>query len=243
MYELTPRQIELLRIIIEEYIETAQPIGSEMLDRKYNLGVSPATIRNEMVQLVHSGFLHQPHISAGRIPTPKALRFYVSELMREDDLSVAEEVSVKERIWDVRDEVDTLMREATKTLADKTKCIGVAITSQNKSYHSGYLHLLDEPEFYDIDVTKSVFTLLDETSQLIAILDRAASEDAIHVLLGDDFSNKHLYPVGIIFSDFTMGNIRGSIGVIGPSRLHFSYIIPVIRHLTRTLQDITQGHF
>ncbi len=243
MYELTPRQIELLKIIIEEYIETAQPIGSEMLDRKYNLGVSPATIRNEMVQLVRSGHLTQPHVSAGRIPSPKALRFYISEIMREDDLSVAEEVSVKERIWDVRQELDDLLRESTRTLADKTKCVGIAVTNDHKTYHSGYLHLLDEPEFYDIDVTKSVFSLLEEGHQLVAILERASGEDAIHVLLGDDFSNRHLHSVSIVFSDFHLGPVAGSIGVIGPSRLRFSYVIPVVRHLTRTLQDITQGQF
>ncbi len=243
MYQLSPRQLEILRIIIEEYINTAQPIGSEMLDKKYNLGVSPATIRNEMVQLVRAGYLHQPHVSSGRIPTPQALRLYIRELMREDDLSVAEEVSVKERVWDVRDQLDDLLREATKALADKTKCVGLAVTSQNKAYHAGYLHLLDEPEFYDIDVTKTVFSLLEETHELLSILDRASDEDAIHILLGDDFDNRNLHPVSIVFSDFSFGPITGSIGVVGPSRLNFSYVIPMVRHLSRTLQEITQGQF
>lgn len=243
MYELTQRQIEILKIITEEYIETAQAIGSEMLDKKYNLGVSPATIRNEMVQLVRAGYLKQPHVSSGRVPTPQALRFYVKELMKERDLSVAEEVSVKERVWDVRDKVDDLLREATRTLADKTKCVGLAVTNENKAYHAGYLHLLEEPEFYDIDVTKTVFSLLEETQELLALLDRAEDEEAIHVLLGDDFDNKFLHPVSIVFADFTFGPIYGSIGVIGPSRLNFPYVIPIVRHLSRTLQEITQGQY
>src|SRR5690606_13680532 len=100
--QLSPRQIQILKIVVEEYIHTAQPVGSEMLDRKYNLGVSPATIRNEMVQLVAMGYLKQPHISAGRVPTPQGLKYYVTQLMKEEDLSVAEEVSVKERMWDAR---------------------------------------------------------------------------------------------------------------------------------------------
>jgi heat-inducible transcriptional repressor len=103
--------------------------------------------------------------------------------------------------------------------------------------------LLDEPEFYDIDVTKTVFSLLDQTADLLAILDHAADEDPIHVLLGDDFENKHLYPVGIVFSDFTMGPIQGSIGVIGPARLNFSYVIPLVRHLSLTIQEITHDNF
>lgn len=243
MYDITSRQLDLLKIIIEEYIETARAVGSEMLDKKYNLGVSPATIRNEMVQLVRAGYLEQPHVSSGRIPTPKAFRLYITELMREQDLSVAEEVSVKERIWDVRNQLDDLLREATRALADKTQCVGVAITQDQKTYHAGYLHLLDEPEFYDIDVTRSVFRLLEEASQLMSLLDRASDENAIHVLLGDDFDNQHLYPVSIVFSDFTLGHTTGSIGVIGPSRLNFPYVIPMIRHLTRTLQDIAPQDF
>lgn len=243
MYDITSRQLDLLKIIIEEYIETARPVGSEMLDKKFNLGVSPATIRNEMVQLVRAGYLHQPHVSSGRIPTPKALRLYITELMREEDLSVAEEVSVKERIWDVRNQLDDLLREATRALADKTHCIGVAVTNRHRTYHAGYLHILEEPEFYDIDVTKSVFGLLEESNQLLSLLDQAQDENAIHVLLGDDFDNQHLYPVSIVFSDFTIGDVTGSIGVIGPSRLRFPYVIPMIRHLTRTLQEISPGQY
>jgi len=241
MYDLTPRQVDILKIIIEEYIETAQPIGSEMLDRKFNLGVSPATIRNEMVQLVRSGYLHQPHVSSGRIPTPKAIKFYVQQLMKEDDLSVAEEVSVKQRIWDVRGHLEDLLRESTRTLADKTHCVGLAVTSDHRSYHAGYFHLFDEPEFFDIDVTKTVFSLLEETGQLLSLLDRAQDEGAIHVLLGDDFDNRHLQPITIVFSDFNLGNTAGSIGIIGPSRLNYAYIIPLVRHLSRTLQDISSS--
>lgn len=241
--ELTQRQVTLLRIIVEEYIETAQPVGSEMLDRKYNLGVSPATIRNEMVQLVQMGYLQQPHVSAGRVPTPKAMKLYINQLMDEERLSVTEEVSVKQRMWDVRDQLDDLLREATRALADKTRCVGVAITTQRKSYHAGYLHLLDEPEFYDIDVTKKVFSLLDQSDELLLLLDQAVDEDPVHVLLGDDFGHQHLQPVGIVFSDFTLGDTQGSIGVIGPSRLNYSYIIPLLRHMSLTIQEITRGNW
>jgi heat-inducible transcriptional repressor len=69
---LTARQIQILKSLIDEYIETAEPVGSGALDKKYNLGISPATIRNEMVTLTKFGFLKQPHTSSGRVPTPKA---------------------------------------------------------------------------------------------------------------------------------------------------------------------------
>ena len=109
MIELTPRQIQILRAIIEEFIETAQPVGSDTIDRKFNIGVSPATIRNEMVYLSKQDYLDKPHVSGGRIPTPKAFRLYINELMREEELSVADEVSAKEKIWESRNRLDYLM--------------------------------------------------------------------------------------------------------------------------------------
>ena len=100
--ELSPRQIQILKAIIEEYIATAEPVGSETLDKKYNLGVSPATIRNEMMRLTELKMLNQPHTSAGRGPTPAAMRYYVDHLMKTKDMSVADEVAVKDKIWEYR---------------------------------------------------------------------------------------------------------------------------------------------
>ena len=236
--ELTDRQVQILRLVVEEYIETATPVGSDTLDKRYNLGVSPATIRNEMVQLARLGFLKQPHTSAGRIPTPQAFKLYISQLMQEEELSVAEEVSVKEKIWDSRSDVDNLLRQATKTLADKTKCIGMAVTNDQKTYHSGHSYVFDKPEFYDIDVTRTVFTIINESEQLHAILELAGGNEPIHILLGDDFGNKYLEPISIVFSDFTLGETSGAIGVIGPARQPFHYIIPLVRHLNFTIQEI-----
>ena len=135
---LTDRQIQILRHIIEEYIKSGEAVGSETLDKHYNLGVSPATIRNEMVILAQQGYLDQPHTSSGRIPSPLALKFYISQLMKEKDLSVSEEVDVKSKIWDYRNEANKLLREATKVLAQKTNDIAVSMTSKGDIFHSGY---------------------------------------------------------------------------------------------------------
>ena len=106
---LSARQTQILKALIDEYIETAEPVGSEALDKKYNLGVSPATIRNEMSALTKAGYLKQPHTSAGRIPTAVAMKFYIDQLMEEKQMSLAEEVKAKEEVWDVRDDFDQLL--------------------------------------------------------------------------------------------------------------------------------------
>jgi len=77
MIDLVARQIQILRAIIEEFIETGEPVGSETVDKKYNIGVSPATIRNEMAYLTKQGYLIKSHISAGRVPTALAMKNYL----------------------------------------------------------------------------------------------------------------------------------------------------------------------
>src|SRR3989338_7212306 len=116
MHDLTQRQVEILKSLIEEYIETAEAVGSETLEKKYSLGASPATIRNEMVKLTQLGYLKKLHTSAGRVPTPEGMRFYVNQLIKEKELSVAEEVAAKEKLWDYRERVNPFMKEVTKAL-------------------------------------------------------------------------------------------------------------------------------
>ena len=134
---LNDRQSLILKAIIEEYTATAEPVGSLTLEKKYNLGISPATIRNEMVALTEAGFLQQPHTSAGRSPTPMAMKYYVRELIKEEEMSVAEEVAVKEKVWDQRFNIEYFLKEITEVLADKTKALAVTCVSNGRLYHSG----------------------------------------------------------------------------------------------------------
>src|SRR5207253_444065 len=99
MTDLSDRQKDLLKAIVELYVKEGEPVGSQNVEKAYNLGVSPATIRNEMVKLTESGFLKQPHTSAGRIPTSMGFRVYIGELMKEKELPISAEVSIKENLW------------------------------------------------------------------------------------------------------------------------------------------------
>ena len=81
--DLTDRQKELLKAIVELHVKNGESVGSQTLEKEYSLGVSPATIRNEMVKLTEMGFLKQPHTSAGRVPTSMGYRVYIQDLMKE----------------------------------------------------------------------------------------------------------------------------------------------------------------
>lgn len=237
MKPLSPRQIAIIKAIVEEYTSTGESVGSETIDKKFNLGVSPATIRNEMVRLEDMGYLKQPHTSAGRIPTPAALRLYVSELMQEQELSVSESVSVKERIWDARSEIETLLQEATRVLSEKTGAIGIATTDDGSVYSAGYANILALPEFYDIDVTRTVLTMVESFADLNAIFLKVTSPEPLHIILGDEFGREHLSPCAIAYTDFHAGVINGHLGVIGPARLNYPYIMPMLRHFSNLIAE------
>lgn len=238
--ELTQRQIGVLKAIIEEYIELAEPVGSESLDRKYNLGVSPATIRNEMIKLTKLGYLHQPHTSAGRVPTKKAFHFYVNQLVEEKKLSATEEVAAREKVWDSRFDFDHLMRQTTRALAAQTRMLAIASTDAGELYHAGYANILNLPEFYDIDVTKAVLAMLDEIQPLVELLRRETGEEAINVLFGDELGLACLASCGLIFTRFTVGNHTGALGVIGANRFHYPEVIPMVRYYGDLIEELSQ---
>lgn len=242
MTELTERQAKILKTLIEEYIETAEPVGSETLEKKYSLGVSPATVRNEMVKLTELGHLRQPHASAGRTPTSMGFKFYIDHLMQEKNLSVAEEVAAKEAVWDYRFEFDRLLREITKALAQRTQSLAVASTDKGDVYAAGYANILDIPEFYDIDVTRTVLSLLDEARRLQALFGRAFGEDQIHILLGEELEQEFLRPCGLVFTHFQAGPEKsGALGIIGPSRLNYARVIPIVRYFGNLLEEISKN--
>ena len=95
---MNQRQEKILECVIEEYTSTALPIGSKILVEKYKIKASPATIRNEMAELEEEGYLYQPHISAGRIPTDKGYRYFVEELMKDRELSKREQIKLQEEL-------------------------------------------------------------------------------------------------------------------------------------------------
>ena len=114
---LTDRQRQVLRIVIEEYVETAQPVGSAALAAHAELRVSPATIRNDLAALEKLGLLTHPHTSAGRVPTELGFRFFVRHLPAEPSLLPVEQEAIRSQFRQARQEVDQWLRISTAVLA------------------------------------------------------------------------------------------------------------------------------
>jgi heat-inducible transcriptional repressor len=240
MIDLVARQIQILRAIIEEFIETGEPVGSETIDKKYNIGVSPATIRNEMVYLTKQGYLIKSHISAGRVPTALAMRLYINELVKEKELSVADEVGVKEKIWKYRDQMEDLLYETTRVLADKSHALGIAVTPDGRIVHAGYSNLLEMPEFYDINLTRHVFNIIEEEQVMNDIFGSSQSENAVKVVFGQDLGNKDLDQLGIMFVDLELPGETCRFGVLGSTRFDYSYVLPIMKYFKGLIESMVE---
>lgn len=134
--EMDERKIRILQAIINDYINTAEPVGSRTIAKKYDLGISSATIRNEMADLEDMGYLEQLHSSSGRKPSDKGYRLYVDKLMRVTELSDEEELIIKNQLINAAlFEVDKIVKQATQLLSEMTKltCV-VKAPSASKSY-------------------------------------------------------------------------------------------------------------
>ena len=234
---LSDRQKELLKAIVELHVKTGESVGSETIDKEYSLGVSPATIRNEMVKLTEMGFLKQPHTSAGRVPTSIGYRVYIQELMKEKQMPVAAEVQIKQDMWQKRHTSNLLVKEAVRSLAQKLQMLSLAVNEDDEVLFSGAYHILDFPEFEDIDVTRFVLSLFDENPRLREIIGRALGPDPMHILFGDELGIENLDPCSFVFCRFEGAGKGGIIGVIGPARMNFPVILPYVRYTSAMIDE------
>jgi heat-inducible transcriptional repressor len=128
MQLLTERQETILALVVHEYIEGAKPVGSKKLVKRYNLGISSATVRNEMVVLCDAGVLRQPHTSAGRIPTEEGYRYFVRKLLGETELSWDEKRMISHQFHQAPAEVDEWVRLSASILAQLSRVASVVTT-------------------------------------------------------------------------------------------------------------------
>lgn len=240
MQALTARQTQILKALIDEYIETAEPVGSESLEKKYSLGVSPATIRNEMADLTKKGYLRQPHTSAGRVPTPEAMHFYIDQLMEERTMSLADEVKAKEEVWDAREDMGQLMRDATQALAQRTNTLAISALD-NKFWYSGYANVFRNPEFMDLELSTSLFSLLDEVSRMQELLfERITGVNPVEVIFGEELGWEGLNYIGIAGTKFNLHDSQCALAVVGPTRLEYPKVFPILKYFRKLVQDVAR---
>lgn len=226
--ELSERKKKILRAVIEQYISTAEPVGSKALVENGGLKVSSATIRNEMAELETMGLLEQPHTSAGRIPSPTGYRFYVNELMEEHRLSMQETQSINEALHLKMHEMDQVMTEAGKVISQLTRYPTFALTTRSGQVSISRFDLLT------VDDTSFIVLVMTSTQVVRNKLIRLPEEmpdtqlQLLRTLLNTSFTGKSLeemMPELLRVSQHAMGEAFELI------RLVVSFAIEVLKEL------------
>ena len=177
--ELSERKLKILQAIISDFIRTAEPVGSRSISKNYDLGISPATIRNEMSDLEELGFLTHPHTSSGRVPSEKAYRLYVNELMNKRELTAAEKGAITEELMNNVAELENLVKRAAHVLSEITNLTAFALTPRKEEDTLKYINLLPLDEYTVVLMLVADSGKVSNTTLRLA---KPASEETLRIL-------------------------------------------------------------
>ena len=338
--ELNEREKNILRYIIQQFILTASPVGSRNIAKRYDIGVSPATIRNIMSDLEESGYIDHPHTSAGRIPTDKGYRFYVDTLMDIQELRNSEKGFINKGLEANILETDDLLRITSVLLSSITKqlaCVSypklesgtleklqiislsstrilvvisikaglvktitLELTSEinpdqiesvqrllneklsgltfneiratfterlkdveedhnpiirlfidsldkifkdvrktDNLYITGAKNVIKQPEFESPENFQSVIELIEDKDIIIHILDKYENFDnQVFISIGSENENKKLDEYSLVTKEYQLGDISGTLGVIGPKRMGYPKIIAIVDYMAKMITEI-----
>lgn len=232
------RQIELLELIMKEYIKSGVPVASETLVEKYGLEYSPATVRNEMMGLEEEGYLYQPHTSAGRVPTDKGYRFYVDYLMKLRDLSKKEEQRLREEISEWQKNTERLIHNLARTIADLSNALVISGVLDTKDFYeqAGVSNLLDQIEFEDVDDIQQVVVDLEYIDKNTCELTRLLQGD-IRIYIGTENPLRPIQKYSTIVSAYELPNSeKGFLALVGPKRMNYEKNVSILEYIINNLK-------
>ncbi len=237
--EITVRQGKLLDVIVKEYIDSAEPVSSQLLEEKYNFDISPATIRIEMQRLTDKGFLSQPHTSAGRVPTDKGYRFFVNNLLAKKSKTEPHNGGAKVDDWLKEEEEGTFqfVQSLTKHIAEMTKTLALSyLENENFFWKEGWEDVLKEPEFEKRDCLLNFTNFLRNFESHIEEL--KTDSDIINICIGKENALPKAKEFTVISSHYHLpGGGKGIISILGPKRMEYDKNINLINSLAEALAE------
>jgi len=337
MSELNKREKSILKTIIQQFIVNAAPVGSAEISRLSKTGLKPASVRRIMNSLEEKGYLTQPHISAGRMPTTKGYRYYVDELIKIDHIGFIGEELINETMQGYDGDVNILMEKIARVLAQMSSQLSIMVTPRvyqgvfdhlqiapisvdklmviialkagqvktillevkhkinrsklnrvidiiNKRFHgkslleirnsfrqvlstlrrddtglirlfaetsdrlfdfshyedyrlNGASNIINQPEFYESQSFYSLFELLEDRNIFINFLEQREEPPGMHVTIGAEHHQEQMKNCSVITSTYHMGDFSGVIGIIGPTRMPYRRMIPLVEYTAKAITN------
>lgn len=221
---MNDRQEKILSSIIEEYTQTAIPVGSAVLAQKYKIAVSPATIRNDMTALEEQGYLYQPHISSGRIPTDKGYRYFVEEVMADKELSREEQQKLQREFLKLKAQNTRLTRTTAKLLSHVSGNLAISgVIDSDEFSDFGMRELMEQPEFQELDEMCRLVEVLDYVDERFDQLVKDMQDGETKIFIGKENPISEISNCSMMVSPYTLKTgERGILALIGPKRMKYA---------------------
>lgn len=235
--KIDTRRKNVLDIIVRYYIDSIEPVSSRIVSDE--IGLSSASVRNIMADLEHAGFIHQPYTSAGRVPTKKGYRYYVNFLMEPEDISRKKKETIESIYFLESKSLEYIIEESSHILSYISSLAAIATfprDEEDRLYYDGAYHMLEQPEFKDLDSAKDLFKALEEKEAFLDIIKEGLGHGETRVRIGRENKHSVLRDCSIITASYTAkGNSIGTVSILGPTRMLYRRLIPIVDYLAKTI--------
>lgn len=223
---ISDRKKTILRTIIKEYVKNAQPVSSGTLVTKCKLGVSPATIRNDMVELEDEGYIFQPHTSAGRVPTEAAYELELLAIkepnhktLKDSELDLLEQLFTFEEIG---------FKQTAKAIAELSSGAVFWAFHKNDLYYTGLANLFAQPEFKQSDIVYDVSVVIDHLEEIIAdIFEKIPNGEQTMIGANNPFGNF----LSTVLVKYKKDHKSGIFGIMGPTRMDYARNLALVNFI------------
>jgi len=220
---LTDRQNDILKTIVQEYSETAIPVSSGLLIKKYSLLFSSATLRSEMVKLEESGYLNQPHISSGRVPSDKGYRYFIDNLIVREKTDLNYQKRLELELLKLKTKNARLERTTAKLLSSMSHCFAISGIVDKKEFHDFGMHnLIDDPELAGRENLSKLIMALDVIDENLDSMISGMKDGETKIFIGDENPIEAAKNCSMIVSPYQRSDgERGLLAIIGPKRMKY----------------------
>lgn len=232
--ESNTRKQDVLKLIIETFVHTNQPVGSIQVAEQLPYEVSSATVRNDMSEMTELGLLAQPHTSAGRIPTQFGYQHYVKMLTAERrGLSRKQQEVLSKHLKSIRD-LQAKYRAVAEMLAQATGNVSFLMDATQNVYLSGLSQMAKLPEFEDPSFRLRMMEAVENPVEFMQSLGEVAEGDT-QVLIGN---NPKIKNATVVISSFGPRGSKRVISIIGPTRMQYNKALPLVDYMRKLLEEL-----
>lgn len=240
---MTSRQEALLASVIKEYIETAEPVSSKFLEKSGFFDLSSASIRNEMNELEGTGYLAHLYTSSGRVPTDRAYRYFVDNLMVSDaEPQKDHRQAIKNTIREASDDPWQVNKAIAQLLSDLSDSLVITNISQdNDFYKTGLSSLFDQPDFRELDKAFRLTHFFDEFETIFASMEKEffGRGNDFSVMIGCENPVRNIKDETVISVRYNLPpNLVGTLTLIGPTRMDYERNIGLIKYAKELLDNL-----